>query len=129
MRYVVASVGGLLIMAGAFAGIMMLVVSLYPDVFKTISGLVTMYIIVIPIAILAGLSSFRATLRHYGKQAFSAPEPARASVLSLDGRDDFAARRKSSDEHARPSTKAPVSEAIQEVKVNVQPKGDALHGP
>jgi hypothetical protein len=68
MRYVVAIVGGFLITLGAFVGIMMLVVVVYPSVFTTIAGLVAMYIIVVPLAILAGVSSFRATLRYYRRQ-------------------------------------------------------------
>jgi hypothetical protein len=122
MRYIVASVGGLLVTGGAFAGIMMLAVALHSDVFETSPGLVAMYIIATPIAILAGVSSFRATVRHYGKQDFSATTPLGVSA-SKRSPDDIAAKWKSADEKRRASATSVPSEALQDVKVNVQPKG------
>jgi hypothetical protein len=68
MKWVVASVGGLLITGGAFLAIMLIPAVAFPAVYESMVGLVAMYAIGVPLALLAGVSSFRATLRQYTKE-------------------------------------------------------------
>src|SRR5262245_54357477 len=68
MRYAVATVGALIVIAGAFGAIMLVPAVLFPVIYESIPGLVAMYVIGTPLALLAGVSSFRATLRHYAGQ-------------------------------------------------------------
>ena len=65
--YFVAAFGALLVLVGAFLGIMMLPVAVFPAIYESVVGLILMYVIGIPLAILASVMSFRATLRAYSK--------------------------------------------------------------
>jgi hypothetical protein len=67
MKWVVAVVGGVLITVGAFLAIMLIPVVVYPALHNSTAGLVAMYVIGVSLALLAGILSFRATLRQYSK--------------------------------------------------------------
>jgi hypothetical protein len=69
LKYVVATVGALLVSFAVFVLPMIVAVFVHPDIFKTPSGLIAMYVIVVPIALVAGASSFRSTLRAYRKKS------------------------------------------------------------
>jgi len=65
MKWVVASLGALLVTGGAFLAIMLLPALLFPVIYSSAIGLVLMYILGFALAISAGALSFRATLRQY----------------------------------------------------------------
>jgi hypothetical protein len=67
MKWIVATIGALIVTLGAFLAVMMIPVVLFPAVYKSAAGLVAMYCVGIPLAIVAGAASFRATLKQYAK--------------------------------------------------------------
>jgi len=68
MKWIVATVGAILVTLGAFLGIVLLPVALFPAIYKSMAGVLTMYIVGFTLAIAAGVSSFRATLHQYAKK-------------------------------------------------------------
>jgi hypothetical protein len=68
MKWVVASIGSLIVFIGAFLAIMLLPVAVIPAVYESIVGMVAMYVVGIPLAFTAGVFSFRATLRQYARK-------------------------------------------------------------
>jgi hypothetical protein len=68
MKWVVATVGGLLVTVGAFLAIMLIPSVAYPALYKSMPALVALYVVGVPLAIAAGVLSFRATLRQYAKK-------------------------------------------------------------
>lgn len=64
-KWITAVVGSLIVMAGAFLGIMLVPVAIYPELYASMIGVVAMYVVGILVAIGAGVLSFRATLRQY----------------------------------------------------------------
>lgn len=68
MRWVVAAMGALIVTIGAFLAIMLIPVVAFPAVYHSTAGLVIMYAVGVPLAIIAGVFSFRATLRQYAKK-------------------------------------------------------------
>jgi hypothetical protein len=65
--YVVAACGAILVFGGALLAVMLLPLTVYPAIYKTIFGLIAMYVIGVPVALLASAISFRATLRAYSR--------------------------------------------------------------
>lgn len=68
MKWVVASVGAVVVTAGVFLVVMLLPTVLFPVVYESLGGLIALYAVGGLLAIAAGVSSFRATLRHYAKK-------------------------------------------------------------
>jgi hypothetical protein len=66
--YIVAAFGALIVLGGAFLGIMLIPAVLFPVIYESIGGLILMYVVGTPLAILAAVLSFRATLRVYSRQ-------------------------------------------------------------
>jgi len=65
VKWIIATVGALIVTVGAFIGLMLLPVVIYPAIYESVPGLITMYVVCIPLAIAAGVVSFRGTLRQY----------------------------------------------------------------
>jgi hypothetical protein len=65
VKWLVASLGALLVTVGALLAVLILPAILVPVVYKSLAGLIAMYAIGAPLAIVAGVASFRATLRQY----------------------------------------------------------------
>jgi hypothetical protein len=68
MKYVFATICAILIFVGALAGILFFSFKIYPAIYDSTAGLVSMYVLGVPLAILAAYSSFRATVRTYSKK-------------------------------------------------------------
>jgi membrane protein implicated in regulation of membrane protease activity len=65
MKWIVASLGALLVTGGAFIAIMIIPALILPVIYTSPMGLVAMYVVGFALAISAGVLSFRATLRQY----------------------------------------------------------------
>jgi hypothetical protein len=68
VKYVVAALGAILVFCGAFLAIMLLPVAFFPVIYQSLVGVVLMYVVSIPLSILAAYSSFRGTLRYYARK-------------------------------------------------------------
>jgi hypothetical protein len=68
LKYIVATVGALLVTFGAFVAIMLAPTVLFPTVYESKAGLVVLYMIGIVLALSAGVGSFRSTLRVYSRK-------------------------------------------------------------
>src|SRR5262245_35695338 len=66
--YIVAALGALFVLGGAFLVIMLIPTVLFPAIYESIVGVILMYVFGIPLAILASVLSFRATLRAYSNR-------------------------------------------------------------
>jgi preprotein translocase subunit SecY len=66
--YIVAALGALFVLGGAFLAIMLIPTVLFPAIYESIAGVVLMYVVGVPLAILAAALSFRATLRAYSNR-------------------------------------------------------------
>jgi hypothetical protein len=124
MRYIVAGLGGLLVMIGAFVGIMMLTTVIFPEIFEEASGLILMYILVIPVAILAGVSSFRATLRHYTqKDGMTRTPKSVITPLRIDD-NEVAAQWRSAERPGSVVALPPSPESVRGAENDVRPRTD-----
>jgi hypothetical protein len=65
MKWVVATIGAIIVMGGAFLAVLLLPVAVYPAIYTSTIGLLVMYLLGLTLAICAGVMSFRATLRQY----------------------------------------------------------------
>jgi hypothetical protein len=68
MRWIVASIGAIIVTGGAFIAVMLIPTVLFPAIYSSAIGLVFMYIVGLALAISAGVLSFRATLRQYAPE-------------------------------------------------------------
>jgi hypothetical protein len=67
-KWIVATIGSLLVMILALFAVLLLPVVVYPEIYRSMIGVVAMYIIAIVLALLAAVLSFRGTLRHYDQK-------------------------------------------------------------
>jgi hypothetical protein len=75
MKYVTATLGSLFVAFGALVAILAVPVVVYPAIYHTITGLAIMYAVAIPLALLAGYLSFRATLKVYSTEQPASQSP------------------------------------------------------
>jgi hypothetical protein len=64
-KWITAVVGSLIVMAGALLAIVLVPAAFYPELYTSAIGLAALYVAGTLIAIVAGVLSFRATLRQY----------------------------------------------------------------
>jgi hypothetical protein len=68
LKYVTATIGALLVVFGAFLALMLIPVLLLPSLAESKAALIALYAVSIPLAIAAGVVSFRSTLKVYAKK-------------------------------------------------------------
>jgi hypothetical protein len=64
----VGTLGALLVFFVICLGILLIPVVVFPSLYHSLVGVVMMYVLALPLSILAAISSFRATLRAYSKK-------------------------------------------------------------
>lgn len=65
MKWIVATVGAVIVTIGALLALLLAPALVVPALYQTAIGLVALYVVAFPLAITAGMLSFRATLRQY----------------------------------------------------------------
>ncbi len=67
MKWVVATIGSAIVTFGALIAVLLLPILVAPGLFENPAGVIAGWVIAVPLALIAGFLSFRATLRQYAK--------------------------------------------------------------